>query len=71
MTVAAQLLAPQDAKRLATAKATAALWGGVLTAIDGDDGRPLYVVSRWSLTRSFTELGALEDFLRRVTGSRA
>lgn len=54
------------AKRLSSAKAICALWGGVLTAIDDDAGRPLYVVTRWSLARSFHDLGDVMHFLRHV-----
>ena len=53
-------------KLLSSAKAICALWGGVLTEIDDDEGRPLYVVARWSLTRSFHDLDEVMAFLRRV-----
>lgn len=55
-----------QAKRLSSAKAICALWGGVLSELDDDEGRPLYVVTRWSLTRSFHDLGEVMAFLRRV-----
>lgn len=55
-----------DSKRLANAKARTALWGGTLTAIDGDDGRPLLIVSRWALCKSFTNLDAVDEFLQKV-----
>lgn len=58
-------------KRLATAKARVALWGGVLTAIEGDDGRTQYIVTRWSLTRAFDDLDGVERLLTRVEGRAA
>lgn len=63
---AATLTRALDAKRLANATARAALWGGVLTVIDGDDGRPLLIVSRWALCRSFTSLDDVDAFLEKV-----
>lgn len=63
---AATLARALDAKRLANATARAALWGGVLTVIDGDDGRPLLIVSRWALCRSFTSLDDVDAFLEKV-----
>jgi hypothetical protein len=56
----------RTAKLLFTVTARTALWGGVLTRLDGDDGQPLYVVTRWSLTRSFSSLGEVKDFLDQV-----
>lgn len=58
--------AVDQVKRAATAKACCALWGGVLSETDDDGGRPLYVVTRWSLTRSFHSLDEVMAFLRRV-----
>lgn len=39
--------------------------------IDGDDGRPLLVVSRWALTRSFTDIAEARAWLALVTGRAA
>ena len=58
----------RDGKRLATLTARAAPVGIVLHSIDGDDGRPLYIASRWALTRSFSDLGEVDAWLTRVTG---
>lgn len=52
-----------------TAQARCLLAGFTAALTDGDDGRPMLVVSRWALCRSFTELDELEAWLRRVTGS--
>lgn len=57
-----------EKKRFATAQAKTALWGGRLSEIEGDDGRPLLIISRWALTRAFQDLGEVEEFLRRVEG---
>lgn len=58
---------PQPAgKRLATAQARAALAGFTLTPIEADNGSPMFVISRWALTRSFGDLSEVEAFLDRV-----
>jgi hypothetical protein len=59
-----------DVKREATLKAEVALWGGVLHRIEGDDGAPLWIVSRWAMTRAFTCLEDVSAFVSRVTGTR-
>lgn len=66
---AAAVSAPPD-KRLATAQARCALSGIVLHAIEADDGSPLFIATRWSLTKSFTDLGDVERWLDRVDGRR-
>jgi hypothetical protein len=63
---AATLTRALDAKRLANATARTALWGGVLTVIDGDDGRPLLIVSRWALTKALSTLDEVDAFLDKV-----
>lgn len=55
-----------DRKRLATAQARCALWGGSLAALEGDDGRPMFVVTRWALSKQWTDLDEVEAFLQRV-----
>jgi hypothetical protein len=65
-----QIRSVPAAKRLATAKAYTALWGGTLTAVEGDDGRLQFIVTRWSLTRAFDDLAAVEGFLVRVGAAR-
>jgi hypothetical protein len=65
-----QLQAPSadPLKAWRTAQARALLLGFSAPLIDGDDGRPLLVVSRWALCRSFADLGELEAWLQRVEG---
>jgi len=52
-------------KRIDTIKAKAALVAAVVSEITGDDEQPLFVLSKWAMTRAFTveELGALERTL--------
>lgn len=45
--------------------------GHVATLMDGDDGRPLLIVSRGAWTKSFTDLQALDEWLHRIAGTRA
>ncbi|MBS0442824.1 MAG: hypothetical protein JSR38_12775 [Proteobacteria bacterium] len=54
-----------------TLQARALLAGFHASLIDGDDGRPELVVSRWALTRSFTDLSEAGAWLSRVEGPRA
>lgn len=70
-TAFATRLTRSDEKRLATAQARCALWGGVLTPIESDTGRPAFIVTRWSLTRAFTDLQEVEGFLDRVEAAAA
>ena len=58
--------AHDNQKRLATAQARAAYWGGSLLALEGDDGKCHYVVSRWALTRAFPDIASVESFLDQV-----
>jgi hypothetical protein len=64
-------LAPADAKRLATAKARAALAGVELHAIESDDGRPQYICTKWAMTASFADMAQVEAWLSRVDGKPA
>lgn len=59
-----------DAKRLATAKARAAMAGVELHAIEDDGGRPLFVCIKWALTASFNDLAEVERWLDRIEGKR-
>lgn len=58
-------------KTFATLQARAALAGVTLYDIDGDFGTPVYVCSRWALTKSFDDLAAVEAWLDRVDGTNA
>lgn len=57
-----------DPKRLATAKARAAMAGVELHAIEDDAGKPLFVCCKWALTASFDNLDDVETWLDRVAG---
>ena len=60
-----------DPKTAATLKARCALAGIELHVIDGDAGEPLFIVSRWSLTRQLHSVAEVESFLRRIGGPKA
>lgn len=60
-----------DNKRLATLCARAALAGVTLHHTEGDFVPDLFIVSRWALTREFTDLDAVEKWLDLVTGKKA
>ncbi|MDG0856372.1 hypothetical protein [Roseateles puraquae] len=58
-------------KRLATAKAEAALLGAMLHALEGDGGLPLYVITWRALTCSFDSLEAVDAWLQRFGGRKS
>lgn len=57
-------------KRLATAKARAAMAGVELHCITDDAGRPTYICTKWALTASFQDLADVESWLDRVEGRK-
>jgi hypothetical protein len=57
-----------DTKRVATAKARAALRGIVLHPLADDRGRPEFVATQGAWTRSFGTIEAVEVWLDRVEG---
>ena len=54
------------AKRVATARARAALVGATLIEMPDDAGRPEWLLTRWTLTRAFHDLSELETLLDRM-----
>lgn len=59
-------------KRLATARARAALAGVAVIESHDDRGHPTFIASRWALTREFASLDELERWLDQTTaGGRA
>ncbi len=64
-------LSEAEQKRLATLTARAALAGVILHHTEGDFVPHLFIVSRWALTREFTDLDAVDRWLDLVTGKRA
>lgn len=59
-----------DPKRLATAKARAAMAGVELHALTDDAGKPQYICTKWALTASFHDLADVESWLDRVDGRK-
>lgn len=59
------------AKALYTLRAKCALAGIALHITEDDRGRPEYIVSQWSLTRSFNSVEELAAWVDRVTGGRS
>ena len=51
------------ADRFATVQARAALAGIVLAATEDDHGRPLFVASRWAMTKAFCSLDEVEAWM--------
>lgn len=56
-------------KTFATLQARAALAGIVLHRIEGDFGRPVYIATRWAMTKQFEGLGDVEIWLDDVVGA--
>jgi hypothetical protein len=59
---------PHDHKRFAAAQAIAALNGMTLHCIDGDFVHPIYIASRWAMTKQLETLDEVDAWLLRVTG---
>ena len=59
---------PTFAKRGSTAQARLALRGMRCALIEGDDGRPLAIVSLGAWTRTFTSIDELEKFVDAAVG---
>ena len=59
-----------DQKRLATLRAKAALSGHILHAIEGDNGRTLYIFSKWAQVRQLESIERAEMWLSHVTGAK-
>lgn len=59
-----------QSKALDTLRARCALAGVALHVTTDDHGKPLFVVSRWSLTRSISSIEELAAWVDRVTGGR-
>ena len=53
-------------KEFATARAQLAIRGFVLQRIDDGDGRTVFLVSRWNMSRSLSDLSAVHDFAERA-----
>jgi len=57
-----------DLKQWRTAQDECILAGLQAVLTEGDDGRPMIVVSKWALTRAFDDVAELQAWLARVTG---
>lgn len=69
---AGHMQAPDCAgKWFATLRARAALAGIVLHQIEGDYGAPIYIATRWAMTKQLDSLGAVDAWLAMVTGKTA
>ena len=55
-----------DPKTIATLKARAALAGVALSVTDDDHGQPLFVASKWAMTRQLASVDEVEQFLQRI-----
>lgn len=61
-----QLRVAEADKRIATVRARVALLGGVLHVVESDCGRPVFIVSRWCLTKELPDIETVEAWLARV-----
>jgi hypothetical protein len=58
------------AKQFETLRAEAALAGVTLVASTDDRDLPIYIASRWALTRTFLTLAEVAHWLAMVTGKK-
>lgn len=63
--------AEADCKRLSTLTARAALVGVVVDRVESDFGGEEFIASRWALTKSFSCLDALEEWLDELDRGRS
>lgn len=61
---------PAEAKRLATAQAVAAMHRMTLSAIEGDNGRMEYILSRGALCKRFELLDQVIRYLDEIAGAQ-
>lgn len=54
--------------QVSTLRAKCALAGIVMHVSEDDRGQLLYIVSKWALTKAFSDLSELEAWICRVTG---
>ncbi len=57
-------------KPIDTIRARCALSGINLHVTEDDFGNPLFIASRWAMTRSFSSVEEVEAWLARVTGAK-
>lgn len=60
-----------DPKFFSTLQARAALAGVTLHQLEGDFGAPIYVATRWAMTKQMESLSEVDQWLDRVTGKVA
>lgn len=53
-------------KALETIRARCALLGIVLVVTDDDQGKPLYVATRWAMTKAFSSLDQVGQWLDQI-----
>lgn len=58
-------------KPFANLRARCALAGIALSAIENDNGKTVYIVSKWALTRELPDLESVSAWLEKVTGGRS
>lgn len=58
-------------KALDTLRARCALLGIVLAITENDHGRPLYVATRWAMTKTFSSLEEVGAWLSEIEGGRS
>lgn len=58
-------------KTFATLQARAALAGVALSRLDDDRGKPMFVASKWALTRQLASLEEVASFLTKIGGDHA
>ena len=69
----AAIVAPAEnlGKPFANLRARCALAGIVLSAIENDHGKTVYIVSKWALTRELPDLESVSAWLQKVTGVKS
>lgn len=59
---------PEQAKRLSTLIARAALVGVIVSRVESDWAGEEFIATKWALTKTFSSMDGLEAWLDRVDG---
>lgn len=60
---------PLNEKAFATLQAKAALQGVTLVRIVGEQGRDVFIASKWAMSRQFENIEQIDQLLERMSGA--
>lgn len=60
---------PLNGKAFATLQAKAALQGVTLVRVVGEQGRDVFIASKWAMSRQFENIEQIDQLLERMSGA--